>query len=120
MRQAYITMTSNRPIETETAVTAALQLTEGLFLRAASAMETLAVQAEAGEIPDLADMKKTATALREQEAYLLKERERVLAQCKTGSGAGADYAIDFDAVRAEIGGRLDRLRQSQRTEEVLG
>lgn len=103
-------MTLIRPIETEAEQEAALELSTELFLRAARAMEALAVRTEAGELPDLPDAKKVASSLREYEGQLLKERERVLEKRKTIAGIDGDYAIDFDAVRAEIGGRLDRLR----------
>ena len=100
-----------RPIETQADTKAALQLTEELYLRAARAMEALAGRVEAGETPDVTETKKTAATLREQESMFLKERDRVLQQCKAGAGIDGDFAIDFDAVRAEIGGKLDRLRR---------
>jgi hypothetical protein len=105
-------MTLIRPIETKTAVIAAEELLEGLYLRTASALETLALRVEAGEFPDLSDTKKIAASLREQEAYVLKERERSLAQRKTDAGLAGDFAIDFEAVKCEIGRKLDNLRTS--------
>jgi hypothetical protein len=118
MRQANIKMTLIRPIETETAVPDALELSEGLYLRMASALEVLAKQVEAGKLPDIPNLKKTATSLREGEAHFLKERNRVIEQRRTDAGVAGDFAIDFDAVRAEIGGRLNRLRKSRGSGEV--
>ena len=83
-----------------------------MFLRTASALEDLAVQAESGEFPDISDLKKTVSNLREQEGHLMKERERVLQQ-RRSTGDEGPGAIDFDAVRAEVGGRLDRLRAAK-------
>lgn len=107
-------MTINRPIETEAAVRTALELNEDLFLDSARALEALTERVRAGVVPDLTDTKKTISALREQETLMMKERERVLQQRIIAEGGGGPGVIDFQAVRAEVGRRLDLLRTAKR------
>ena len=111
-------MTTIRPEETEAAVAGALELTEELFLRLARAVEALAVQVEAGEVPVETDMKKKASALRDANALLLKERDRTLEQRKYQTGSAGGSAIDFGAAKSEIRRKLGLLRTARQSGDV--
>ena len=111
-------MTFEKPFEGETALEDAFELTEKLFHRSAVAMAALAEQMELGDIPSEMDVKKAAAALTSTAMLVMKERARVLEQRKRSSGAVGDFSFDANEVRAEIGRKLDRLRESRRAECV--
>ncbi|RVV98994.1 hypothetical protein EKE94_08940 [Mesobaculum littorinae] len=47
---------------------------------------------------------------------LFDERKKLEEQLKRERGIAGDHALDFDAARDEIGGRLSRLRERRRAE----
>lgn len=76
-------------------------------LRAVAEITDKIRRQELGELPDLAKAAANASAATRQ---LLTEKNRVYEQQKRTVGIARDYAIDFDAARAEIGRRMARLR----------
>jgi len=61
---------------------------------------------------DVKTAKIAAAEIREGAILLLKERNRVADERRKRTGAGADYALDFEAARDEIGRRLACLRSA--------
>ncbi|WP_422073667.1 hypothetical protein [Tranquillimonas rosea] len=67
-----------------------------------------------------AEIKQKAAEYRRATQTLFDERKRLEDHLKRLEGIAREYALDFDAVRAEIGGRLDRLRAAGGAGEVPG
>jgi hypothetical protein len=68
---------------------------------------------EAGEIPATTDVKRTVQEYRNWLLVAITERQRLEEKKKNAAGVVHDFAIDFDAARLEIRGRLARLRAAQ-------
>jgi hypothetical protein len=64
---------------------------------------------EAEAVPE-AEMKRVIGSFARATQTLFDERKKVEELGKKERGASRDHAIDFDALRGEIGRRLDRLR----------
>ena len=113
-------MTLIRPIETETSLGDAYELTRHIFEEAARELRNASERIAAGENLSETELKKTASFLTGSMHTMMKERDRVLEQRKQSAGFDGGYAIDFEAVKAEIGCKLDRLRRAKGTEGVPG
>ncbi len=62
-----------------------------------------------------AEMKRVLGEYRRATQTLFDERKRIEDVRKKQKGIVHDYALDFDAIRDEIGRRLDRLRAEEDT-----
>ncbi|KKL19103.1 hypothetical protein LCGC14_2468840 [marine sediment metagenome] len=65
-----------------------------------------------------AEVKRVLTEHRRITLTVFEERKRLEDLRKRQKGIVHDYALDFDALRDEIGGRLDRLRAAKHAEGV--
>ena len=92
-----------------------LKEAEAHFDRAIAALGELLTRLEAGEIKSKTDTATTITDARRAMQTLFDERKKVEEQRRRSAGVVHDYALDFDAARDEIRGRLDRLRGSERS-----
>lgn len=85
--------------------------TEELFQDAAEEVAAVIRKLKAGEL----DAKGAALSVRDARSLLqvvLEERAKIARFDKKEAGVAYDYALDFDAARAEIGRRLACLRDA--------
>ena len=68
---------------------------------------------EEGELPAPAEAKRTVQEYRAWVLAAITERQKLESRRKDAAGIVHDYAIDFDAARTEIRGRLARLRAAR-------
>ena len=74
---------------------------------------------EAGDGLGKAEFRRVLARLRESLGLVLKERSIVAEQRRLRSGGARDGAdLDLESARAEIGRRLDRIRQRGGAEEL--
>ncbi len=109
MRGRLQTMTLIKPIDGAVAddcVTAA----EELFQEAIQAVADIKEKIRQDDAEALPDLKAAVPNATQATKLLLQEKGRVYELHKKQTGVVHDYAIDFDAARAEIGRRLARLR----------
>ena len=88
-----------------------ISATETLYQDLAEEIVQALAKLKAGEW----DPKGTTHSVKEMRSTLrlvLEERMKIAELGKRGAGAAYDYALDFDAARAEIGRRLARLRDA--------
>lgn len=90
-----------------------LKEAEAHFDRAITALGELLTRLESGDIKSKADTAATITDARRAMQTLFDERKKVEEQRRRSAGVVHYYALDFDAARDEIRGRLDRLRSSE-------
>lgn len=92
-----------------------LKEAEAHFDRAIAALGDLLTRLEAGEVKSKTDTATTITDARRAMQTLFDERKKVEEQLRRNAGVAHEYALDFDAARLEIRGRLDRLRGDDRS-----
>jgi predicted nucleic acid-binding Zn-ribbon protein len=88
-----------------------LKQTEAHYTRAISALDELVRRIEQGDIVANREAQETATDLRKAMQTFFDERKKVEEQFRRDPGVVHAVALDFDRARAEIGGRLARLRK---------
>ncbi|MDJ0827681.1 MAG: hypothetical protein QNJ16_19500 [Rhodobacter sp.] len=103
-------MTLIKPIDDGTAVDENLAVAEQLFKEAGAILGDLLLRARQDDEEAISRLKTAVKELSDGWKMASMERNRVAEERKTQRGIVGDYAIDFDAARAEIGRRLDRLR----------
>ncbi len=97
-----------------------VEIAERHFLDALIAVEEITGKIKRQELDALPELPKRAAEAGAATRQLLTERQRVYEQQKRKAGIVHDFAIDFDAARAEIGRRLARLRTAADGGEVPG
>jgi len=105
-------MTIIKPKTDEDTADVFLAVVQDLFEQAVLGMNELSHKIRAQEVVPERDIKTVATQLGNATNSLIKERDRVVELRKKSAGVAGDYAIDFDAARAEIGRRLACLRDT--------
>ncbi len=96
----------------ETAPNDLVSETEEYFLDAARQLAQSIREINAGKLGDAKAIQQVLKDLRVAYVHAVDERARVEKLRKQGAGIAYDYALDFDAARAEIGRRLARLRDA--------
>lgn len=84
---------------------------EELYDEIAEEVRAVIRRVRAGEL-DTKGTTQAAKDMRQALLIVLEERARVAKLHKQEAGIVHDYALDFDAARAEIGRRLARLRDA--------
>jgi hypothetical protein len=64
------------------------------------------------------EIQKTAAEFRRATQTLFDERKKLEDQKRKDAGIVLDFGFDFDVARAEIGGRLDRLRAARHSGDL--
>ncbi|MFK7938062.1 MAG: hypothetical protein AB8B82_01690 [Roseovarius sp.] len=72
----------------------------------------------AGELGELTNATKAISEIRAWLKIAIEAEATLEKRNKHDRGIVHDYAIDFDAARSQIGGRLDRLRRQRDAEGV--
>ncbi len=90
---------------------------ESVFLSARRLVGDLIAAVEAGEAEALRDLPASLSTL--HKLYISVTEAEVRFNDKFGRSQDQD-AIDFDAIRDQIGSRLDRLRDAGTTSDVSG
>ncbi|MDF0600947.1 hypothetical protein P1J78_09415 [Psychromarinibacter sp. C21-152] len=88
-------------------------IAEDQSLEALIAVAEVTRKIQAQELDALQEVPKVAAHATAARKQLLAEKDRVYEQQKRKSGVVNDFAIDFDAARAEIGRRLACLRAAR-------
>lgn len=73
-----------------------------------------------GEFEELGNAKKATAEIRAWLKIAIEAEATLEKRNKHDKGIVHDYAIDFDAARSQIGGRLDRLRRVRDSEDISG
>lgn len=92
------------------AAQAVLVAAEQHYARTIAALNELIEDIAAGQTARAKELKSVLGDLGKAAQTAFDERSRVEKRIKADSGVAYDYALDFDAARDEIRGRLDRLR----------
>ncbi len=82
-------------------------------------LELLQDRIRAGDFEDLKTSTRAISDIRQWLRIALEAENNLEQRNKRSKGIVHDYAIDFDAARASIGCRLDRLRRSGCPKRVL-
>ena len=110
MRGRLIIMTLIKPIIDGATVSVSVKAAKRIFIRAITAMETLADRVENDEIDACREVKPGAIEMGAATRQLMTEHARVEELQRKQIGIVHDFAIDFDAARDEIRLRLACLR----------
>ena len=78
-------------------------------------IETILSQLEAGEFGELGQLPKLKREMMSVSKQLRDAEIEFDQQCRADAGVRGDGDIDFDAIREQIGGRLDSLRAARRS-----
>ena len=105
-------MTIIKPKTEENTTDTFLAVAQDSFEQAILGMNGLSQKIRAEEVVPERDTKAVVMQLCNATNSLMKERDRVVELRKQSAGVVGDYAIDFDAARAEIGRRLACLRDA--------
>ncbi|MCB2134777.1 MAG: hypothetical protein KDE08_02355 [Rhodobacteraceae bacterium] len=89
-----------------------LEAADFLFVDIARELMAATAKIRAGEFDDLKDVTRTLRDMRLAIQMGLEERAKVAKLQKQHAGVVYDFALDLDAARLEIGGRLARLRDA--------
>ncbi|MDJ0627307.1 MAG: hypothetical protein QNJ44_03525 [Rhodobacter sp.] len=103
-------MTLIKPIDDGTAVDETLAVAEALFKEAGAILGTLLNKVRQEDDEAIGKARIAVKELSEAWKIAVMERNRVAEERKKARGVAGNFAIDFDAARAEIGSRLARLR----------
>lgn len=79
-------------------------------------LDTLIDRIEAGEIPTKTEIEKIVKDFSVVLMHADKEAEKYERRVLENTGLIADAPLDLDTIRAEIGSKLDRLRDTKRAE----
>ncbi|MCG6901811.1 MAG: hypothetical protein LJE68_03935 [Rhodobacter sp.] len=101
-----------KPNDNDQSADGCLAVAEDLFEQAVLGMNGLSKRIRREEIVPEKDTRAVAAILNSATFQLMKERDRVAELRRKSAGIVGDYAIDFDAARAEIGRRLACLREA--------
>jgi hypothetical protein len=71
---------------------------------------------QSGEAPSISEIMKARTALGNTRAQLLEEVNKYERHILLSKGLIDEAPIDFDAIKDQIGSRLDRLRATRETD----
>lgn len=91
---------------------------EEQFKHAAQVFQNAALQLEKGDLVATVKVKDLAHEYRKVATLCYEERVRLAAKRRKQAGIVHEYALDFDAARDEIRGRLACLRAAARAREV--
>jgi len=91
---------------------------EEQFEHAAQVFQKAALQLEKGDLVATAKVKDLAREYRKVATLCYEEQVRLAAKRRKQAGVVHEYALNFDAARDEIRGRLARLRAAAGTGEV--
>ncbi len=83
-----------------------------------AAFELMAERILEGENVSLAELTRSRTAMAQVRAQMVEEVNKHEKRVLQSMGLTADSALDFDAIRCEIGSRLDRVRAARGSEGV--
>ena len=89
-----------------------------LFDSALRALAERIAAVRAGEGVKLSEAAALTTDLRKWALLVSEEQQKLERSIREAGGTGPDRALDLDAARASIGGRLDRLRAARDPEDI--
>lgn len=78
----------------------------------ADELQNIVDRLNAGDFGDLSNVTKLYRDLIAVRTQILNIEARLAEDCRKLKGQRSDHDIDFNAMRAQIGGRLDRLRRA--------
>ncbi len=111
-------MTLITPDEGPTGLSTSITTLERQLADMRADLETLYDKIRAGELGELQNATKATAEIRQWLKIAIEAEATLEKRNKHDKGIVHDYALDFDAVRVQIGGRLDRLRRSRDAEGV--
>ena len=104
-------MTARVTVE-EPSIKTLIQQTDDLYFVIATEISAATEKIKQGEFDNLKDATRSLKDLRMAFQLAVEERAKLAKFDKEKAGVVYDYALDFDAARAEIGRRLARLRDA--------
>lgn len=108
------------PTGGDPAAQAVLEEAEEHYRRTIRALHDIIQEVEAGQSARARDLRSALSDLGKAAQTAFDERVRVEKRLRSETGIVNDYALDLDGARAEIGRRLDRLRNARGAGEVPG
>lgn len=108
------------PDEVPTGLTTSINLLEKQLADMRQELEALYDSIRAGAFGELKNATRATAEIRQWLKIAIEAEAQLEKRNKSAKGIVHHYAIDFDAAREQIGGRLDRLRRARDAERVSG